>query len=136
NLFGDHSDLLELRVDAHELRNTVANAGRRQVHYAGIERVPVIEPFADVVVDGNITGRRRQHLAAPSGRSPEHNVPAGKRVTDRRHLSRFAAENVEDADPILARGDPVERADAEIIGKTLDASLEHACPPAGSAALL
>src|SRR5262249_39178281 len=131
DFFGDHHDLLELRIDAHELCNTVANAGRRQVDDAGVERVPVIEPLADVVVNGNIACRRRQHLAAPSGRSPEHNVAAGKRMADWRHLSRFATQNVQKADSTLARGDPVERADPEIVGKTLDASLEHARPPAG-----
>src|ERR1700730_14460971 len=57
-------------------------------------------------------------------------------MADRRHLSRFAAHNVEDADAILTRGDPVERADPEIVGETLDASLEHARPPAGRGRLL
>src|SRR5262249_29996304 len=135
-LFGDHHDLLELRIDAHELCNTVADAGRGQVDNAGVERMPVIDPFADIVVSGNITCRRRQHLAASPRRSPEHNVPAGKRMADRRHLSRFAAQNVEDADSILSRGDPVERADPEIVGKTLDASFEHARPPTGVASYL
>src|SRR5262250_492083 len=120
-IFSDHHNLFQARVDADQLGDPVTHAGGRQVHDTGVELVPVIKPFAHIVVDGNIASRRRQHLAAPTRRSPEDHVPAGKCVADRRHLSRFAAENVEDADPIFAPGDAVERADAEIIGKTLDA---------------
>src|SRR5262249_47194123 len=121
DLLGNHHDLFQARVDADQLGDPVTHAGGRQVYDAGVELVPVIKPFAHIIVDGNIAGRRRQYLAAPTRRSSEHHVPARKCVADRRHLPRFAAQDIEDADPILARGDAVERTDAKIIRETFDA---------------
>ena len=100
DLLGDDDDLLELGIDADELGDAVAHAGRRQVDDAGVEGEAGVEAFAHVVVDGNVARRRRQHLAAAAGRGAEHDVAAGEGVAHRRHLARFAAENVEHADPV------------------------------------
>ena len=59
DLLGDHHDLLELWVHPDELGHAVTHARRRQVDDARIEHEPDIEPFANVVVDGNVALRRR-----------------------------------------------------------------------------
>ena len=51
DFFGDHDDLLEVRVHADKLGDAVAHAGRGQVDDAGVEREAIVQPFADVVID-------------------------------------------------------------------------------------
>src|SRR5262249_46308565 len=100
--------------------------GRRKVHDAGIEREPVIETFADIVVDWDIAGWGRQHLAASSRRRPEHHIAVGECVAYRRHLSGLSAEDVKHANSVTALGHLAEGADTEVIGKSINALLVHA----------
>ena len=127
HLLGDDEDLAELGVDADQLGDAVARRGRRQVHHAAIEAVPRGEPFAHGVVDGNVAGGRRERLPLPSGRGPEDHVSAGPGMTYRCHLARLAAEDVEDAHPIVAGCHLRERADADEILEISD-SVSHAIP--------
>src|SRR5207302_5828830 len=78
-----------------------------------------------VVVDGNSAVRGLQHLPAAARRRPERDVAARIGVPDRRHLARLAAEDVEHADPILARRDLRQGADAYVIFEVADALLIH-----------
>ena len=125
DFLGDDDDLLEIGIDADKLGDAVAHAGRRQIDNAGVEGETVVEAFTDIVVDRDVADRRRQHLAATAGRRPEHDIAAGKGVADRRDLARLAAENVEHANPVCARGDIGRASYAEIIGKPSMPRLEH-----------
>src|SRR5262249_6810537 len=111
-LFGDDENLAQLRVDADQLRDAVARRRWRQVDDAAVESMPVVQPFEHAVVDGYVADGRVEHLTAPSGRSAEHDIAAGIRVSYGRHVTRFAAEYVEHADAVLARRDLSERAHA------------------------
>ena len=76
-----------------------------------MKREAVVDAFADVVVDGDVASGRGQHLAAAAGRGAEHDIAAGEGVAGRRHLPRFAAQDVEDGDAVRARRDLGERGD-------------------------
>ena len=112
-------------MNSDELGYTVANAGRGQINDARVEGKASIEAFAHIVEDRNITDRSWQNLAASARRRAEHDVAAGKCVTDRRDLSRLAAEDVEDANPVVARGNFIERGDSQEVRKTFNAAFEH-----------
>ena len=112
-LLGDDEDLVQLGVDANQLGHPVARGGRRQVDDAAVEAVPGFQPLADAVVDGNVAGGRGQRLAAPAGRSAEDDVAAGPGMAHGRDLARLGAEDVEDADPVVAGGHLRKRADAD-----------------------
>ena len=124
----------QIGIDADQLGDAVAHAGGRQIDHAGVEAVTVIDAFAHVVVDWDVAERRGQHLAAAAGRRAEHDVAAGEGVADRRDLARFAAQDVEDADAVLARGEIGERGDAKIVGEALDTLLEHRDAPGSAVA--
>ena len=92
-------------VDPDELGDAVAHPGRRQVDDAGGEGEPGVEPLAHVVEDRDVADRRLQHLPAAPRRGAEDDVAAGEGVADRRHLPALAAQDVQHANPVLARGD-------------------------------
>ena len=104
DLFGDDDDLLQLRVDADQFGDAVAHARRRQVDDTGIERMAGIQSFADIVEDRDIADRGLQLLAAAPGRGAEYDIAAGKGVAGRRHLARFAAEDIQHTDAVAAAG--------------------------------
>jgi hypothetical protein len=52
-------------------------------------------------------------------------LPASRAASARRHLARFAAEDVEHADPVARGRDIGERVDPEVICESLDALFEH-----------
>src|SRR6516165_11445893 len=84
----DHHDLFQSGIDTDELRDAIADTGRRQIDDSCVEGKAGIEAFADVVEDRNIADRSWQNLAASSGRGAEDDVAAGKSVTNRRDLPR------------------------------------------------
>ena len=127
DLLGDDDDLLQVRIDPHQLRHAVAHARGRQVDDAGVEGVPGVEPLADVVVDRDVADARLQHLPGAARRGAEDDVAAGEGVARRRHLPALAAGDVEHDDLVLGGGDLGQRADAEVVGKPLDALVIH-CP--------
>ena len=129
HLLGDDEDLFEVRVDSDQFCNTVPCGGGRQVHDAAIEAVAGIETLAHIVVDGDVADRSLQDLAASAGRGAEHDVAARIGVPDRGHLTRFPAENVENADPILVRRDLREGADADVVLEISDSRASHGRDP-------
>ena len=124
-LLGDDEDLLELGIDPDQLGDAVPGAGRRQVDHTTVEAVPRLEALSDIVVDRDIADRRLENLAAAAWRGAEHHVPARVGMAHRCHVARLATQDVEHADPIVARGDLVERADAHVVLEAADALLEH-----------
>jgi hypothetical protein len=64
DLFGDDHDLVEVGIDADQFGDAVAHAGWRQIDDAGIEGQAVIQAFAHIVVDRDVTQGRRQDLTA------------------------------------------------------------------------
>src|SRR5215470_15114871 len=101
DLLGDHDDLPEVTIDTDEFCYAATHTGGRQVDDAGIEDMSVVKPLTHVVVNRYIADGRLQHLPAPPRRRPEYDVASGECVADRRHLPRFAAQDVEHADPVL-----------------------------------
>ena len=121
DLLGDDEDLAQLRIHADQLGHAVARGRGRQVHHAAVEAVAGRQPFAHVVVDRDVADGRLEHRAALAGRGAEHHVAARIGVAHRRDLARFAAQDVEHADAVLARGDLRERADADVVLEVADA---------------
>ena len=124
-LLGDDEDLLELGIDPDQLGDAVPGAGRRQVDHTTVEAVPRLEALSDIVVDRDSADRRFQDLATAAWRGAEHHVAARVGVPDGSDVARLAAQDVEHADPIIAGGDLVERADAHVVLEAADALLEH-----------
>src|SRR5690349_7977425 len=85
-----------------------------------------VKPFADVVEDRNVADRRLEHPPSPSGRSSKDDIAAGKCMAHRADVARFPAENVEDADAVLAGRDVGKRADTQVIGQRLGERGAHA----------
>ncbi len=129
DLLGDDDDLLEIGVDAGELGDAVADAGGRQIDHAGVEPQPGVQAFAHRVEDGHLADRGPERLAGPAGRGPEDHVAAREGMAYGRHLARFAAQDVEDADPVLAGRDLGERVDADEVLEPVDALLMHCAAP-------
>ena len=129
DLLGDDDDLLQPRVDADQLGDAVAHARGRQVDHAGVERVAGVQALAHVVEHRDVADRRLQHLAAAPRRGAEDDVAAGERVAGRRHLARFAAQDVEHADAVAAGGQVGQRVDAQVVGKAGDALGIHGGAP-------
>ncbi len=125
DFLGDHDDLFELRVHAHQLGDAVAHAGGGQIDDAAVEREPVVEPFPHIVVDRDVAHRRREHLAAAPRRSAENHIATGKSMTDRCNLSRLPTHDIEDAHAIGTHSHITQRVDAEVVGKSRDALLVH-----------
>src|SRR4030095_4359656 len=94
------------------LGDAVARTRGWQVDHAAVEPMSVGQPLAHVVVDGDVGDLGFEHLTAPTRRRPEHDVAAGIFMTDRRHLARLAAEDIEHAYAIFAGGDLREGAEA------------------------
>jgi hypothetical protein len=94
-----------------------------------LKRWPASRPFAYVVVDGDVADRSLQDLAATAGRGAEDDIAAGIGVPDRGHLTRFPAEDVENTDPILARRDLREGADADVVLEISDTGASHGRDP-------
>jgi len=124
-LLGNDKDLFEVRIDADQLGDSVPSAGGRQVDDAAIEAVTGIEALTHVVKDRDIADWGLQNLPAAPGRGAEHDVAAGVGVSHRGDFARFAAENIENADPILAGRDLRERADPDIVFEISDTGASH-----------
>ena len=118
-----------LRIDADQLGDAVAHARGRQVDDAGVEGVAGVQALAHVVEHRDVADRRLQHLAAAARRSAEHHVAAREDMAGRRHLARFAAEDVEHADAVAAGGDVGERIDADEIREGWNALGMHGWSP-------
>ena len=73
-LLGDNEDFFQLRVHTNQFGYTVARGRWRQVDHTAIETMAVVESLEHVVIDGDVTERRLQHLTAPAGRSAEYHV--------------------------------------------------------------
>ena len=129
DLLADDDDLLEIRIDPGQLGHPVAHRRGWQVDHAGVEAVAGIEALAHRVVHRHVAERRLQLLAAAPGRGPEHDVAAGEGVADRGHVAGFATQDVQHADPVVARRDLGQIVDADIVFEAGNALLVHRCCP-------
>ncbi len=125
DLLGDDEDLLEVRVHADQLGHAVARCGGRQIHHPAIEAVSRLQTLAHVVVDRDVTGRRRQHLTSLAGRRAEDDVAARVGVAHRSDVTGFATQDVEHANAVFARGNLREGAGADVVLELADALLVH-----------
>ena len=114
-------------IDPDQLGHAVAHRRGRQVDHAGVEAVAGVEALAHRVEHRHVADRRLQLLAAAAGRGAEDDVAAGEGVADRRHVAGFAAQDVEHADPVVARRDLGQRVDADEVFEAGDALLVHGC---------
>src|SRR5258708_4458733 len=75
----------------------------------------VAQTLAHVVIDRNRAELGLQCLAAAARRRTEHDIASRILVSDRRNVTRLAAENIEHAYAILARRNLRQRADPHVI---------------------
>ena len=129
DLLGDDEDLGEFGIHPDQLGHAVARGAGRQIDHAAVEAVAVVEALAHAVIDRDRAGRGVEGLAAAPRRGAEHDVAARPGVADRGDLGRFAAENVEHADAVLARRDLGQRADAHEVLEVAVALLVHVGSP-------
>jgi hypothetical protein len=129
HLLSDDEDLFEIRIDSDQLGDTVPRGRRREVDDTAIEAMAGIEALADIVVDGDVADRSLQHLPLTPGRSAEHDIAPRISVPHRRDLARLAAEDIENADAILARCNLSEGADADVIFEISDIIASHGRDP-------
>ena len=129
DLLGDDDDLRELGVDPDQLGHTVAHRRGGQVDDAGVEAVAGGQALAHRVEDRHVAQGRLELLAAPARRGAEGDIAAGEGVADRRHVAGFAAQDVEHADPVLARGDLRQGRDADEVLEPRNTLLVHVYPP-------
>src|SRR5206468_1791774 len=91
-----------------------------------------IEPLTHIVEDRDLPGGCFQGLPAATRRSAKGDITPGKSMTNRSHLARFSAQDVQHAYPIIARSDILERRRAEVIGQARGSLALHAARFCGS----